>query len=160
SLNAAERGVSDAAITRFAALPQVRDETIDSFRASDRALGVYLSSFLQPNCLLDLALTRERREQQLAHASASRNYRPGDVVVRKGQTVDETARMALQRLDEQRRQEERRVALVEARRELTHEFITTVREQSVSILATLRRMVEGSPWGVALAGCGGLILIG
>jgi len=160
SLRSAEHNGSDAAITRFTALPQAREAMLESFAASERALGIYLSSFLQPNCLLDLGLTRERREQQLANATASRNYRPGDVVIRRGQAIDQIAKVALQRLEEERRKEERRLALVEARRELTYEFIHTVREQCVAILGVLRRAVEGSPWAVALVGCGGLLLAG
>jgi hypothetical protein len=157
-LNAVERNGVDASITELRDLARARDELIASFSAGQRNVGAYLGTFVQPNALMDIGLTRAWLEQQATNAVAHRRFRGGDLVVRKGEVIDETARMALAAIDEHRRREERQAALAEARRELIVETARSVWHRSNAIVSGALGLVGRGPWLVVAAGCGAVVL--
>jgi hypothetical protein len=92
-----EHGI-DMAKTRFISLPRARTELQDKFPSDQRATGRYLASFVKPNCLMEADLTRQMRAKRAAGVNAVDHYQAGQVIVRRGQVINEKIKAALDEL--------------------------------------------------------------
>lgn len=77
------------------ALGKWRAEAPKLFPEADRITARFVASFIQPNCLPEVALTRELREQQVRDLTSAIQYKPGDVIVRAGEVVTAGTKAAL-----------------------------------------------------------------
>jgi hypothetical protein len=80
------------------AIGKVRFDYRDETSPERRAVAKYASSFLQPTCIADAALTRELRDREVGTLTSLVRYEPGDVIVRKGQIVTPATKAALDEL--------------------------------------------------------------
>jgi hypothetical protein len=77
------------------AIGKVRFEYRDETSPEPRAIGKYALSFLQPTCIADAALTREWRDREVGTLTSVNRYEPGDIIVRKGETITPATKAAL-----------------------------------------------------------------
>jgi hypothetical protein len=158
-INAVARDGTHASIIDFRDLPRARAELISGYPAGKRVVATYLATFLQPNALLDIGLTRTWHEEQIASTVAHRRFRAGDIVVHKGDVVDEPIRLAIDAIDEHERLEARKLALAEARRELVAETAFLFWQRGHTFVTAVLGAAERAPWTIALAPCGMLALV-
>jgi hypothetical protein len=120
----AERRGSLVPRTNMLMLARARTELQNSFPPGERAIGRFLSSFLRPNCVIDLDLTGQVRARRTESVWAADRYEAGQIIARRGQVVDRKVKAALSALGEkialgeleQRAiEEELRVAKLQAR---------------------------------------------
>lgn len=142
-LRQVEKRAAEVSITHFRSLAAARAELVNKFRAT----GDYLATFLQPNCILDIGLTRASREKQMAWVRATRHFKPGEVIVRNGQRVDAVAKAALKLLDDERRAHQR----TQARREMLAATGTQVVSWARTLTANAAFVVTHHPWMTSLA---------
>ena len=76
-------------------LAQLRALFLRNFPADDQASAGALAAFLRPNCEPDVNLTRQVRERQASQLVVVRHYDPGQMIVRRGQTIDSNIQAAL-----------------------------------------------------------------
>ncbi|MGN6555112.1 MAG: hypothetical protein ACTHLW_15500 [Verrucomicrobiota bacterium] len=86
--------------TNFVALQRAKTELMDSFSAEERSLAKYVASFLKPNCTMEADLTRQLRAEHTAGLFSAAHYNAGQIVVQRGQVIDQKAQAALQQLKE------------------------------------------------------------
>lgn len=80
------------------AIGKVRFDYRDETSPEPRAIAKYASSFLQPTCIADAGLTRELRDREVGTLTSVNRYDPGDIIVRKGQTITPATKAALDEL--------------------------------------------------------------
>ncbi|MBL9189641.1 MAG: hypothetical protein JNK23_19325 [Opitutaceae bacterium] len=66
-----------------------------SFPVGQEAIGKYAATFVRPNAVADPELTEVARAQRMDGVTVNDTYETGQVVVRKGQTIDRKALAAL-----------------------------------------------------------------
>jgi len=64
-------------------------------------VSAYLASLIRENCLFDGDLTRQSRARQVDTLFAADHYEPGQLLVRRGQIIDNAVRAALDELKKQ-----------------------------------------------------------
>lgn len=95
----AERGFN-LAKTNFISVPRSKADLLNSFPAEQRSVAKYLASFIKPNCMMEADLTRELRAQRTAGLLVTDRYPAGQVIVRRGQVINEKTLAALEQLKE------------------------------------------------------------
>lgn len=125
------------------------------FSADDQPLAGALSKFLQADCLPDAALTQEARDLAAREIVVARHFEAGQVIVRRGETIDAGAKAALDQWNrelmpgglnrqmgteqQQTRQEGRQA---DAMREHDERFLGAFAGVSLLALAILWRLVR------------------
>jgi hypothetical protein len=77
------------------ALGKLRTQLPKEATAEDKRATRFLASLLQPNCLPDVTLTRELRDEATAGLSSVNHFAAGDVIVHAGEVVTPGAKAAL-----------------------------------------------------------------
>jgi hypothetical protein len=86
--------------TNFVSVLRAKTDLLDRFSTEERAVAKYLASFLKPNCTMEADLTRELRTQRTAEILAADRYAPGQLIVKRGQVIDQKIKAALDQLQE------------------------------------------------------------
>jgi len=79
-------------------LARARREFRDSFPREQRTMARFLSGFLTNNCELAPRLSRQARNRHRSSVAVMDHYQVGDLIVRRGQTIDEQVWRALREL--------------------------------------------------------------
>ena len=85
----------------IATVSQARKVFSDPAAAPAEGTGKFLASFLQPNCVLDVELTRQSRSRHADSLLVTGDYEAGQVLVRRGELVDAKILAALVELQTQ-----------------------------------------------------------
>jgi 7TM-HD extracellular len=91
----AQRGL-EMSVTNLLTLAQVKAGFTADADGADLAWGRFLAGYLRENCFPEEELTRHARRQRAADVLAVDHYEAGDVIVRKGQTIDSRVQAALE----------------------------------------------------------------
>ncbi|HLP76432.1 MAG TPA: hypothetical protein VK327_05875 [Candidatus Paceibacterota bacterium] len=94
-----ERGFNIAK-TNFVSIQRSKADLVDSFPAEEHSTAKFLASFIRPNCAMEADLTHELRTKRTAGLLAADHYNSGQIIVKRGQVVDQKAMAALNRLKE------------------------------------------------------------
>jgi len=84
--------------TSVTTIPQLRGLFCEEFPKDQQLVARALAAFLKPNCALDENLTQQARVRQTARLAVIAHYDAGEIVVRRGQTVDAKIKAALDQL--------------------------------------------------------------
>jgi hypothetical protein len=95
-----ERGGVLVPGSEISGLYQARQFVITNFVESERNLGRFASSFVRTNASQDFALTALLRAKAIEGLAVNDKYEPAQIVVRKGQVIDQAALAALAALRE------------------------------------------------------------
>lgn len=68
------------------------------FPAEETSIARYLASFLKPNCVMEAELTRELRAERTSKLLVAERYEAGQLIVKRGQTVNRKIKAALEQL--------------------------------------------------------------
>jgi 7TM-HD extracellular len=79
-------------------LSQLRERLRKEFPQAQQFVARALAAFLKPNCAVDETLTQQARARQTARLAVIAHYDAGQVVVRRGQTIDAKTLAALEQL--------------------------------------------------------------
>ena len=86
--------------TNLFTLKRARDRLQESFPSADLPLAKFLASFLKTNVIIDVELTRENRVRRTEPLWAADRYEAGQMLVKRGQTIDKKVKAALDLLRE------------------------------------------------------------
>lgn len=84
--------------TDLVSFQRARTDLQGTFPPEDRAVAKYLSTFLQPNCFAEVEMTIAMRAKRTAALCATDAFAAGQVVARRGQSVDAKTLAALEML--------------------------------------------------------------
>ncbi|MDE3068783.1 MAG: hypothetical protein KGJ60_14715 [Verrucomicrobiota bacterium] len=79
-------------------LSQARAQFRGEFSPEEQLVARALAAFLQPNCRADERLARQARARQTAMLVVTTHYGAGQIIVRRGQTIDAKIQAALEQL--------------------------------------------------------------
>jgi len=99
TLEIAEQHAARLHRTNLVTLSRVRSEFQQLAPPSERAQAKELASFLKPNCILDVGLTRQSRSRSVDPLYAADRYEAGQLIARRGQKVDTKIMAALEQLN-------------------------------------------------------------
>lgn len=71
------------------------------FSETEQPIAGALAQFLQPNCYPDVAMTKDARDFTVRSMVAADHFEAGQVIVRRGETIDATAKAALDQLNKE-----------------------------------------------------------
>lgn len=97
--DAEERGTIVAA-NNLIPLTRLREQFRGQFQFQDQLFARALANFLRPNCTLDTNLTQQARAREINQLVVINHYEPGEMIVRRGQVIDDKIQAALTRLNE------------------------------------------------------------
>jgi hypothetical protein len=80
------------------AVTKARSELLSSFPKDQRAMGRFLTNFVEPNYIFDAELNRRIRSEKTNAIWAVNSYEPGQVIVRSGERIDAKTKAALDEL--------------------------------------------------------------
>jgi 7TM-HD extracellular protein len=81
-------------------LQRAKAELQGSFPSAQQSLGRFVASFVQPNCSVDVELTRELRAKRIEPLWVADHYDAGQTIVKRGQIIDQRIQAALAQLKE------------------------------------------------------------
>jgi len=93
-----ERRGKVVARTNLIALARVRTELVASFPPEERAVAKFAASLVRANCFYDGEVTAQLRARRTDPLFVAENFQPGQVIARRGQTVDARVKTALDML--------------------------------------------------------------
>jgi hypothetical protein len=100
NLNDAEQRGRLATRTSIATLSHLRALFRQNFPADDQLVAQALAGFLRPNCEPDPDLTQQARDREVGQLVVADHYNAGQLIVRRGQTIDSKIQTALGELNE------------------------------------------------------------
>ena len=103
TLEQAEQQGVELARNNIFTLAKARTELAAGFPPDDQAVGKFLGGFLQENCLPDAELTKQSRAKRTENIVSADHYEAGQVLVRRGQSINVKTRAALEQLTEKLR---------------------------------------------------------
>jgi len=89
-----------ATVADLVPLANVQHDLQESFPEEETAVGSFMVKQLRPNCRFDADLTRRVRDFAVSGLVQMKRFEPGEVVIRKGQVIDEPALAALAEMHE------------------------------------------------------------
>ena len=98
TLDGAERHGQLIPQTGVLTISRLRGLFCEEFPKDQQLAARALAAFLKPNCALDENLTQQARARQTARLAVIAHYDAGEIVVRRGQTVDAKIKAALDQL--------------------------------------------------------------
>ncbi len=98
TLEIAEQHATRLHRTNLVTLSRVRTEFQQLAPPAERAQAKELASFLKPNCILNVELTRQSRSRSVDPLYAADRYEAGQLIARRGQKVDTKIMSALEQL--------------------------------------------------------------
>jgi hypothetical protein len=98
TLNDAEQHGRLVPQTSVTTIFQLRGLFCEEFPKDQQLVARALAAFLKPNCALDENLTQQARARQIARLAVIAHYDAGEIVVRRGQTIDTKIEAALDQL--------------------------------------------------------------
>ena len=98
TLDDAERHGRIIPQTSVTTISQLRGLFCKEFPEDQQLVARALAAFLKPNCALDENLTQQARARQITRLAVIAHYDAGEIVVRRGQTVDAKIKAALDQL--------------------------------------------------------------
>jgi hypothetical protein len=84
--------------TSVATISQLRGLFCEEFPKDQQLVARALAAFLKPNCALEENLTQQARARQIVRLAVIAHYDAGEIVVRRGQTIDAKIKAALDQL--------------------------------------------------------------
>ena len=100
TLDEAEQRGAIIASAQMATLSQAQARFRQAFPAEEQLIARSLAAYLRPNCTPDASLTQQARDRASAPLAESWHYDAGQVIVRRGQTIDTRILAALNELKE------------------------------------------------------------
>lgn len=100
SLDDAEKRGTLVAESGVATISHLRGLFRQNFSEEKQPLARALSEFLKPNCLPDIALTKQARDLAVGQRVVAEHYDAGQLIVRRGETIDAKIKSALGELGE------------------------------------------------------------
>jgi 7TM-HD extracellular len=100
SLNDVRQRGKIIAETTIPTISRLRAEFREEFLDEEQPLARVLSEFLQPDCLPDVPLTREMRAAAVRRLAVAEHFDAGQIIVRRGATIDARTKAALDALNE------------------------------------------------------------
>ena len=86
--------------TNIPTLSRVTNELLRAMEPEQRQLARYLASLIQPNCAIEVELTKAVRARRTELLTAADVFEPGQIVAQQGQIVDAKLKPALDQLRE------------------------------------------------------------
>lgn len=96
----AEQGGEVCPLDRVTTVTRLRGLFRRNFSAPEQPFARQLATYIHPDCLLDVALTGKARQQGTAKIVFLNHYAAGQMIVRRGQVIDERIHAALVKLDQ------------------------------------------------------------
>ena len=149
--------------TNLIALARARTELVASFAPEDRAVAKFAASLLRANCFYEAEMTEQVRARHTAPIFAAENFEAGQVIARRGQTVDARVKAALDELRDKTavsqltqkvNEEQARAEQLQARADQIQTNVEQLQAGTEQIRATAERIRRRNRWlaaGLALA---------
>lgn len=87
-------------VTNVPTITHARALYRQQFPANDQPLARVLCNFIQPDCLPDVALTQQARDLAVRQIVVADHYDTGQIIIRRGRTIDPQTKAALMALSE------------------------------------------------------------
>jgi len=100
TLNDAEQRGKIATSASLATLSRARAVLLNAFPADEQSTARAMAAFLKPDCALDENLTQQSRARQIGRLAVTAHYDAGQMIVRRGETIDAKAKAALDQLND------------------------------------------------------------
>ena len=95
SLAAADKHGTVIVATNIPTITHLRKTFRDQFSPDEQPLARVLANFIQPDCLPDVALTQEARDNAVRGVVVTRHFDTGQMIVASGKTIDAETKAAL-----------------------------------------------------------------
>jgi hypothetical protein len=86
--------------TNLTSIPRSKMELQDRFPAQETKVAKYVATFIKPNCFIDVELTHSLQLKNIEALWTGDNYAAGQLIVKRGQVVDQKIKAALDELKE------------------------------------------------------------